>query len=764
MESEILIGQNHSIESDIAFIKDVEPYFRHKNYIKVGGRPILIVYRPQIMPDPAGTAKRWKEYCREHGLGDIYLLAAQTFGLNDPHRVGFDAAVEFPPHGIVIPEVTDQVEVLNPKYTGKIYNYQHVVAYMMKKKAPDYPLFRTVMTSWDNTARRQNHAHIFINADPSTYQSWLRYSLEYTERNLPEGERFVFVNAWNEWAEGTHLEPDRKYGYAYLKSTMLALQSSSKQKNSAVSETRDYIQPFGQLVRQYDTAVILHIYYPELWDEIHSYLLNLQGQFDLFVSVPNSVKFDTTKILQHYPQAHIYRSENRGRDIAPFVKIFKAIYNANYQYICKIHTKKTTHRENGEQWRRDLLNKLLGSSEMIEGAKRALDSDVCIGLLAPKGHILPASSFMAENEENVIRLAKKAGIDFEDKPDFDFIAGSMFWFKPLALSSLVSMDIKDEDFDVEKGWKDGTLAHAFERFIGLLAYKNGFQILEIGENAKDSPKYSYAAPMPGRNIMEVNKNPIIVYQMGKVGSMSVVDSLQRTFKNLSLEIPVYHRHLLNNLDEIEQAILKDRPNPDETLREIRQGKELRNFILGHPEIRWNLISLVRDPVARNVATFFQNLPEIVPDWKQQFRADTLDIGRLQKTFLDLNTIHGAPDAWFDTQLKPIFGIDVFSSFFSIETGYKIYRESPQAKLLVIRLEDLDRTAERAFYEFLGLKGLKISHVNTTETKEYAEIYQAFKRRPLPYEYIERMYNTRFARHFYSEPELDTFAKRWQKGV
>ena len=762
-ESEILIGQDHSVESDIAFIKDVEPYLRHKNYIKVDGRPILIVYRPQIMPDPSGTAKRWKEYCREQGLGDIYLIAAQTFGLSDPRQVGFDAAIEFPPHGIVIPEVTNQVEVLNPGYAGKIYNYQHVVAYMMQKKAPDYRLFRTVMTSWDNTARRQNHAHIFINSDPSTYQSWLSYDLEYTERNLPEGERFVFVNAWNEWAEGTHLEPDRKYGYAYLQGTMLALQSSSKQSNRKRSEIGNYLSPFGRIQKQHETAVILHIYYPELWEEINSYLLNLQGQFDLFVSVPNSVKFDTTKILQHYPQAHIYRCENRGRDIAPFVKIFKAIYNANYQYICKIHTKKTTHREDGEHWRKDLLNKLLGSSKMIEEAKRALDSEVSIGLLAPKGHTLPAIRFMAENEENVSKLAKKAGIDFEDKPDFDFIAGSMFWFKPLALSSLVFMDIKDEDFDEEKGWKDGTLAHAFERFIGLLAYKNGFRILEVGENAKDSPKYSYAAPMPGRNLLEVNKDPIIVYQVGKVGSRTVLSSLQKAYQNLHLDVPIHHVHVLENLDELEQNIRKSFANPVDNLAYIRKSKELRKKIDSNPKQNWKLISLVREPVARNVGSFFQNLSEYIPDWKERYNSGNLSLDELQECFLNNQSIHIAADWWFDKQLKPLFGIDVFESVFPTNVGYKIYRASPRASLLLIRLEDLNACVGHAMFEFLRLDDFKLYNSNISDEKDYAELYQAFKEKPLPDEYLERMYSTRSARHFYSPDEREQFAKRWRKG-
>lgn len=144
------------------------------------------------MPEPSVTAKRWKEYCREKGIGDLYLLAAQTFGFKDPREVGFDAAVEFPPHGIVVPQVVKSIEILNPSFAGKIYNYQNVVEYMRQKRVPDYKLFRTVMTGWDNTPRRQDHAHIFINSRPAIYQSWLAYAVEYTLQHLPDHERFVF--------------------------------------------------------------------------------------------------------------------------------------------------------------------------------------------------------------------------------------------------------------------------------------------------------------------------------------------------------------------------------------------------------------------------------------------------------------------------------------------------------------------------------------------------------------------------------------------
>ena len=79
------------------------------------------------------------------------------------------------------------------------------------------------MPAWDNTPRKQDTPDIFINSQPDKYKQWLRKSLEWTKKHLGADEQFIFLNAWNEWGEGAYLEPDRKYGYAYLQATYEAL-------------------------------------------------------------------------------------------------------------------------------------------------------------------------------------------------------------------------------------------------------------------------------------------------------------------------------------------------------------------------------------------------------------------------------------------------------------------------------------------------------------------------------------------------------------
>jgi SAM-dependent methyltransferase len=225
-EHEILIAQAHSKEDDIAFIRDIIPAFRDDRYIRVNGKPLLIVYRVSLLPNPQATADIWRAECRGLGVGDIYLCAAQSFGITDPRPYGFDAAVEFPPHGLgfFIPEISEDIEMTNPDFTGNIFGYEDVVQFEKKKKRPHYTLFRTVMPSWDNTPRKQNASIIFAHVTPDLYKEWLAHVIEYSNKNLYGDERLVFINAWNEWAEGAHLEPDRKYGDKFLTATKSVLE------------------------------------------------------------------------------------------------------------------------------------------------------------------------------------------------------------------------------------------------------------------------------------------------------------------------------------------------------------------------------------------------------------------------------------------------------------------------------------------------------------------------------------------------------------
>jgi lipopolysaccharide biosynthesis protein len=139
----------------------------------------------------------------------------------DPRNFGFDAAIEFPPHSAGT--LVETPPLVHASFRGHVYDYAQLVRTFIRRPLPGYPLFRGVTPRWDNTARRQDHSNVFIGANPGAYQAWLQAMIEQT-RLMHQGDaRNVFINSWNEWAEGAHLEPDRIFGHGYLQATRAAL-------------------------------------------------------------------------------------------------------------------------------------------------------------------------------------------------------------------------------------------------------------------------------------------------------------------------------------------------------------------------------------------------------------------------------------------------------------------------------------------------------------------------------------------------------------
>jgi lipopolysaccharide biosynthesis protein len=222
-DQDVLIAQNPSRADDLLLIRDLVPFFRDRRYIRVDGKPLFIVYRVGALPDVRASAEIWRDYCRREGIGEIYLCAAKTYDTDDPARYAFDALVEFPPHGLRTPSLRDTLEVTNAQFSGTVIDYRQFVADCLRAPLPAYAQHRTVMPGWDNTPRQPNRGLIFINSSPEVYELWLREVVAQTVRSRPPGERLVFINAWNDWAEGAYLEPDRRYGHQYLEATRRAL-------------------------------------------------------------------------------------------------------------------------------------------------------------------------------------------------------------------------------------------------------------------------------------------------------------------------------------------------------------------------------------------------------------------------------------------------------------------------------------------------------------------------------------------------------------
>jgi len=234
-DEDVLLGQRYTPEDDLSFIVDLAPYLRDKRYINIDGRPLIIVYRPSLLPDCRRTLGVWRQYCIEQGLGNPFFAMVQ-FDVEDPRELGFDAAVEFPPHKLArdLRCVNDRKQIINPSYAGYIVEYDDLARSGETWPVPPYPLFKGVSPRWDNEARKPGKGYTFAGSSPERYHRWLSSAVDHARRHPVLGENIVFLNAWNEWAEGAHLEPDRKYGYAYLDATLRALNAERDQERLLV--------------------------------------------------------------------------------------------------------------------------------------------------------------------------------------------------------------------------------------------------------------------------------------------------------------------------------------------------------------------------------------------------------------------------------------------------------------------------------------------------------------------------------------------------
>jgi hypothetical protein len=225
-EHEILIAQKYTPDDDLNFIKSLIPYFRDPRYIRFEGAPLLIVYRPQHLPDARRSAQIWRDYCRSVGIPKIQIYCAFTHGNWEYEQFGFDGGVEFPPHNLACQNLRDLLNCIDG-YEGRVFDYPEFAELYLTRDYTGYNVFRTIFPSWDNSSRSGRIGTVFLNGTPENYEYWLSRVVERTKVEYPGQERLVFVNAWNEWAEGCHLEPDRKYGHKFLEATARAKHGQS---------------------------------------------------------------------------------------------------------------------------------------------------------------------------------------------------------------------------------------------------------------------------------------------------------------------------------------------------------------------------------------------------------------------------------------------------------------------------------------------------------------------------------------------------------
>ncbi|GHU30859.1 hypothetical protein AGMMS50256_18450 [Betaproteobacteria bacterium] len=230
---EVIYKQELLDGDDEKFFADILPFFQDPRYIWIDGKPLLLIYRPHLFPPERCLqfTRIMRELAGKHGFPGLFMLAVNSYCFEEnPAPYGLDGIVEFPIHGMGL----HGLQRLTPNGFINLYFIGGVADgadYVKQKRFlfdVDFKLFKGVCPGWDNSPRRAyNNALVIEGITLAVYKEWLCHCLEYTSKRHAEQERFVFINAWNEWGESAYLEPDSRYGYAYLQATREALLESS---------------------------------------------------------------------------------------------------------------------------------------------------------------------------------------------------------------------------------------------------------------------------------------------------------------------------------------------------------------------------------------------------------------------------------------------------------------------------------------------------------------------------------------------------------
>ncbi|MEO8134552.1 MAG: rhamnan synthesis F family protein [Betaproteobacteria bacterium] len=232
-------------------------------------------------------------------------------------------------------------------------------------------------------------------------------------------------------------------------------------------------------------AAVLHLYYPELWEEFADAIADLPEACDVFVSCQLRARDAVAGMVRkRFPDAVVFGIHNLGRDVLPFLHWLAMPGVERYQYVLKLHSKKSVHVLDaaqspfggGDTWRRQALGGLVGSPDHARAMLQALDARPEVGLVAPAGLLYDQVAWRCATADLVATLCDGFGITARVSGSFP--AGTMFWARLAALVPLVRTPARLLDFEREAGQVDGTLHHSYERLFPLVAAALGFQTVD----------------------------------------------------------------------------------------------------------------------------------------------------------------------------------------------------------------------------------------------------------------------------------------------
>lgn len=490
----VLIKRIFGAADSARFIDDIQVYLKDSRYIRVNGKPVLIVYHPGKIPDYSAMFRAWRQRAREIGIGDIqiWICATSNNSVKDLRIQDIvDAKVIFPPRSMRFTNHLKYGLNLHGK-RARIFNYRRLVSRMenvlgQKDSGYPVPVYHACIMGWDNSAKRENGWSMYYGFSLQSFYRWTRALVRNARLTHAKEDRFIFVDAWNEWTEGTYLEPDAKYGYACINTFSKALYDLPYETEIKVlNPTAEQLAPeeFAK-AGKVRIAVQVHMFFLETLDQTIEYLRNIPYPFDCYVSTDTEEKRSIIeeRFIKDGTQNRLTVEvfPNWGWDVRPMLCQLRNVLE-QYDYIGHFHSKKTTIENLGDNWREYCFCNLLGSKDYLKSLFSLFERDEHLGLIFPE--TFPPLIMQAEWGSNFEQTANLlASLDIHialpSKPVFP--AGNMFWARTKAVSTVIN-HVPLDSFPAEQGQTNATIAHCIERCWVYAAASQRYKYLRVFNN------------------------------------------------------------------------------------------------------------------------------------------------------------------------------------------------------------------------------------------------------------------------------------------
>ena len=437
---------------------DIKKYLIYKNYIKIKKKPILAIYEPSIINNLKEFLSYLRIIAKNLGINEVFIYGTISHEYFNYSKL-FDYNFEIPPKNIKLSELIKNNNFYY--YTGLIYKRD--INYINKN------VYRGIILEWDNTPEKKNSL-IFNEYSPEKLYLMTKIVINSSSSENNKDTNFFFINGWNNWKEGSYLEPDDKFGYSSLNSLSKALFNLNYRE-----ENYNLIN----LINKCRVAVQAHIFYEDLIIDIINKTNNIPIKYDFFISTTNKEIRDIIfKFLSLYSKANQYEIlivENKGRDVLPLLTQLKNKVK-QYKYLCHIHSKKSKKDPFiGYYWRNYLYNNLIGNKRIVSEILSDFENNKKLGFIFPETFyyiIKEKYKLTNKNLKYMKYILKKLFPDSKPGILLDFPAGNMFWARTSAIFQIFEFNF-DIKFAKEKNQTNNTIMHGIERiWLYLVKFNN----------------------------------------------------------------------------------------------------------------------------------------------------------------------------------------------------------------------------------------------------------------------------------------------------